>query len=301
MADDNNAGKGEGTKRKKAEPAAGVIAAPKKKPEETTQKLEEDAGNKQSNDTSDVSEFIGRLIGIVVALSIPYYLLFWKPVSWSPAIKLLITGVALVAIVLLYVFAQAKTHAVFRTISNAVVVILLGVGSAMIAVFFASNEQTQIFKLYCVLFFSLLPAWLYLQFVYTKGRTIWDEYVVNLFRLRVDHYAHLPEPPRTSLFHKEWRIATEGEQLPEGVERRGIYRKKFEGHFGLVEPDKHITFASFRGENLWPVVGGNAAHLGRLGDGAWSPGRASRHGVRIWSMLALRRLPEGKKMAGGNR
>ena len=41
---------------------------------------------------------------------------------------------------------------------------------------------------------ALIPGWLYLEFVVHRGQGLYDEYVLNLFRLHIDEYRNLPAP-----------------------------------------------------------------------------------------------------------
>ena len=51
-----------------------------------------------------------------------------------------------------------------------------------------------------ILLLAGLPGWLYLEFVRSKGYSLYDEYVINLFRLHIDQYCNLPAPPK----HTSW-------------------------------------------------------------------------------------------------
>lgn len=84
-------------------------------------------------------------------------------------------------------------------------------------------------KLAAAAMLSVLPGWLYLQFIKSKGRSLYDEYVLNLFRLHIDEYANLPSPPQHTSYHKVWQ-----ERHRElGVETKdNLYRKKFEAIYG---------------------------------------------------------------------
>jgi multisubunit Na+/H+ antiporter MnhB subunit len=204
---------------------------------------------------TELSEFIARVIGFSVVLGPLLYLFVWKNLPWGATTKLIVIAAVFVGFALVYIFFKAKTEKFFKLMSNAIVVILIVFGAVILSIFFTTQDQAQIFKIFTVLYFSLLPPWLYLQFISTKGKTLWDEYVLNLFRLHVDHYAYLPAPPKRSIFYEAWRKSYEKEKLrglPEGG--KSIYEKKFEGLFGPVGQDESLTLAVFRGENLWPVA-----------------------------------------------
>lgn len=108
----------------------------------------------------------------------------------------------------------------------------------LLAVVLETNDKVMALKIFVVAYFTLLPAILYLQFTSRKTLTVWREYVLSLFRLHADDYAHLPEPPHSSRYHQQWRearIKRVGEAEGESHERReeeNIYRRRFEELYG---------------------------------------------------------------------
>jgi hypothetical protein len=77
--------------------------------------------------------------------------------------------------------------------------------------------------------------------------------VLNLYRLHIDDYGSLPEPPIYSVFHQAWRSQSR-RRIDETPRAEGLYRKKFEGLFGTVSSRDGVAFSAFRAENLWPVA-----------------------------------------------
>jgi hypothetical protein len=124
-----------------------------------------------------------------------------------------------------------------RVIDYAMFVLLVG-AVILAAVFLDSETKVEALKLFAVAYFSLLPAILYLQFTSRRTPTVWREYVNTLFRLHVDDYASLPEPPELSRYIVAWRSAHERrlDALPEerrdGVDERNIYVRRFEELYG---------------------------------------------------------------------
>jgi hypothetical protein len=96
---------------------------------------------------------------------------------------------------------------------------------------------------------SFLPGWLYIRFIGQRAGAIWDEYVLNLHRLGLDHPQFLPRPPANSEYFEPW-FNGGGATLSR---HRNIYRQKFEAHFGRsaaeVGPGSRI-----RTETLFPIV-----------------------------------------------
>ncbi|MGI8758510.1 MAG: hypothetical protein ACR2K0_04320, partial [Acidimicrobiales bacterium] len=97
------------------------------------------------------------------------------------------------------------------------------------AVVFQEASGVIALKLTAAGLLSLLPGWLYLQFIKNKGRSLYDEYVLNLFRLHIDEYANLPAPPQHTSYFRLWE--RRHQQL--GTETKdNLYRKKFEAVYG---------------------------------------------------------------------
>jgi hypothetical protein len=89
-------------------------------------------------------------------------------------------------------------------------------------------SQVFLLKAFLVGFLSVLPGWLYLQFIAVKGTGLYDEYVLNLYRLRIDDVANLPKPPPGSRYWESWKTAAPADLDP----ARNIYLKKFEAAYG---------------------------------------------------------------------
>jgi hypothetical protein len=80
---------------------------------------------------------------------------------------------------------------------------------------------------------SFLPGWIYVQFTRSKGRGLYDEYVLNLFRLKIDEYRNLPMPPEHTSYFEEWRRHHDNlARGPGGLTKDNLYRRKFEVIYG---------------------------------------------------------------------
>jgi hypothetical protein len=84
---------------------------------------------------------------------------------------------------------------------------------------------------------SLVPGWIYLLFIKNKGASLYDEYVLNLFRLRIDEYQNLPAPPQHTTFFALWNEENKKLRSYLVSQRRkptkdNLYRKKFEAVYG---------------------------------------------------------------------
>ncbi len=139
------------------------------------------------------------------------------------------------------------------------VVVLLLVASS---IWLDTADQIVLLKLFVVLYFSMLPALLYLQFSSGKTLTVWKEFVLNLYKLQADDPANLPRPPTLSRFHEPWRTARRkalGRELAdndpeaERLELANIYRVKFRDLFGPV-PQAQQSVLSLKSVHKLQVV-----------------------------------------------
>ena len=207
---------------------------------------------------------IATIIVFYILAGLVYYFFVWKTIEdtntkWI-ATALVAVVSALLLILLIFSIMKKRDVTGLRAAPKTIILLLIIFGpilSSLLPVILL----TPLFKVCIVLFFSLLPGWLYIHFISTKGKTLWDEYVANLFRLHVDHYAHMPEPPEGSIFYRRWTEAQQGRTAVHEV--RGIYEKKFLALFGRwpsefasLAPSDVFSFGSFRAqaEKLGPVV-----------------------------------------------
>src|SRR5690349_12724715 len=107
-----------------------------------------------------------------------------------------------------------------------VTVLLATVAAALLpAVLFQPHSRIFLLKLAAVALFASMPGLLYVQFIRFKGPSLYDEFVINLFRLRIDQYRNLPMPPKHTSYYAQWRA--EHDKLDEpGTDN--LYRRKFE-------------------------------------------------------------------------
>lgn len=133
--------------------------------------------------------------------------------------------------------AEAVLTRVRRLYDYTVFVLLVG-AVIVLAIYLSTEDKVVALKIFAVAYFSLLPAILYLQFTSRKTPTVWKEYVLTLFRLHADDYAHLPEPPEVTRYVEAWHRARRRllERVPEtdraALEERNVYRRRFEELYG---------------------------------------------------------------------
>lgn len=206
----------------------------------------------------DASDRIAEVLGALLVFGPIFYFIVWRNLPLESTMKWIVTAAVLLVAGVIFVFLKAKKVRVFEVMGNLIIVTVIVFGVALCSILFTSETQSELFRIFVILYFSFLPPWLYLQFITTKGETLWDEYVLNLFRLHIDDYANLPEPPKRSTFHRKWSQARETKrslgEREQDQQEKSIYRKKFEGLFGPIPENDTSTFARFRGENLWPVA-----------------------------------------------
>jgi hypothetical protein len=136
-----------------------------------------------------------------------------------------------------------------------VTVLLATVAAALLpAVLFQPHSRIFLLKLAAVALFASMPGLLYVQFIRFKGPSLYDEFVINLFRLRIDQYRNLPMPPKHTSYYAQWQ--QEHKQLDKpGTDN--LYRRKFETVYGERAVSTRQFFADrkpMRSEGFYPVV-----------------------------------------------
>ena len=99
-----------------------------------------------------------------------------------------------------------------------------------------------------------MPGLLYVQFIRFKGPSLYDEFVINLFRLRIDRYRNLPMPPKHTSYYAQWQEDHDKLHEP-GPDN--LYRRKFETVYGERAVSTRQFFADrkpMRSEGFYPVV-----------------------------------------------
>ena len=169
--------------------------------------------DKQEPSATGQSEFLGFL----ALAGILYFAVIFRQLP-EGITRWVITGV-LVAIVLAISIAAAKWDTIAEKLPSVrrrglaaydlmifVLVVLLVV---LAAVSLAAEDKVVLLKIFAVVYFSLLPALLYLQFSSQRTLAVWRDYVSNLYKLRADDPGCLPRPPTLSRFYKDWSAARE--------------------------------------------------------------------------------------------
>jgi hypothetical protein len=137
-------------------------------------------------------------------------------------------GKLLKAVVRVRFRGQQLWDALRQTIKFLVLLLLILAALASTTILDRAS-QVLLLKVFLVAFLSLLPGWLYLQFIKVKGVGLYDEYVLNLYRLQIDDVVNLPKPPPGSRYWQQWFTAVKGADVDPA---RNIYLKKFEAVYG---------------------------------------------------------------------
>ncbi|HEY8339680.1 MAG TPA: hypothetical protein VIK95_07415 [Egibacteraceae bacterium] len=135
-------------------------------------------------------------------------------------------------------------------------VVAVVLGAAMM---FSANSRVFLLKSTAAALLAIIPGWIFLQFLRHKGPSLYDEYVLNLFRLRIDAIANLPAPPQHTTWYPLWH-AEHRHVVPAEV-TDNLYRRKFESVYGtssvstigLVTRGRKLRFKECS-ETFGPVV-----------------------------------------------
>lgn len=126
--------------------------------------------------------------------------------------------------------------------------LMISVLSVLIAAALMGGREDWLvaLKVFVALLLAMVPGWIYLLFIRNKGQSLYDEYVLNLFRLKLDAYENLPAPPQHTNYFAKWNEAhtkvreylVHLSALRAGTDKSfaptkdNLYRKKFEAIYG---------------------------------------------------------------------
>lgn len=112
--------------------------------------------------------------------------------------------------------------------------LLLGVAASVVpAAFVPQPGGVAVLKLGVATTLTLLPGWLYAVYLDRRGGSLYDEFVLNLFHLKIDDYGNLPMPPQHNSFFVVWKRAHDQLRNASGeATADNLYRRRFEGIYG---------------------------------------------------------------------
>ena len=135
------------------------------------------------------------------------------------------------------------------------VIVVASVTEAVIAAFIDRLPEPAGFgpvllRIVAVWALAFTPGWIFVRFLGQRMTSIWDEYVINLYRLSWDRPENLPPPPLASRFFESWQMAG-GEAR---VRSYSIYRAKFDAYYGPSASSTALDrLHRVRVETLFPV------------------------------------------------
>jgi len=169
--------------------------------------------------------------------------LFMREITWPvlgnyPWLRLTISVLFFGGLVVLCLLCAYERQRVIQAAKKTVIIVsLLAIGVSLIYIYwcFPEGDQRNIVLVIALAVPMLLPAWLYVQFMWRTQPTIYDEYTSHLFRLHVDEYGCLPEPREPSCFYRFWPGAEDPTADCSTRPSGNVYKEKFEEVFGPVE------------------------------------------------------------------
>jgi hypothetical protein len=107
-------------------------------------------------------------------------------------------------------------------------------GTLLMAVVLDQHSRLFLLKLVLAAALTVLPAWIYLLFISSKGKRLYDEFVINLYRLNIDRLGNLPAPPQHTTYYGMWKEAhAQLKAVTNSETKDNLYRAKFEAVYGV--------------------------------------------------------------------
>jgi hypothetical protein len=155
--------------------------------------------------------------------------------------------------------AGQASESATRTMLTLLLILVIGIVLAA-AIMFSDASRVFLLKFTAAAILSAIPGWLYLQFIRNKGPSLYDEYVLNLFRLEIDSPGNLPAPPEHTSWYQKWKEAHDSVVRGQDI-RDNLYRRKFEALYGpasvstigLIKRGDRLSWRE-RTETVGPVV-----------------------------------------------
>jgi hypothetical protein len=218
-----------------------------------------------------VSDAQAGFAGFLLFAGVIYFaFVFWQLPDGST--RWIVTGL-LVGIALVVWFASRHWERLEKKLpvlrkwghaaSDFLVFVFVVAAVVLAAIYLAPEDKIVLLKIVTVVYFSLLPALLYLQFSSRRTLSVWKDYVANLYKLQIDDPANLPRPPTLSRCYGAWEDARKsawekgrltlrpGEsrrKVEERIELANQYRLKFRDLFGRIpsaaEPQSVLSIRS---------------------------------------------------------
>lgn len=137
------------------------------------------------------------------------------------------------------------------------VALMLGAAATLVpAVALPHAASMALLKVGVAVLLTIIPGWLYAVYLLRRGESLYDEFVLNLFQLRIDDPANLPMPPRHTTQFTNWEIRHRQLSPPT---TDNLYRRRFEGVYGRHAVSTRAAFdtdqrGSLKPDTFSPVV-----------------------------------------------
>jgi hypothetical protein len=132
-----------------------------------------------------------------------------------------------------------------------VILLALVAGTLLTAVLLDQQSRLFLLKIVLAAALTVLPAWIYLLFISSKGQRLYDEFVINLHRMRIDRLGNLPAPPQHTTYYAAWKQARQQVVAETGSDTKdNLYRAKFEAIYGLEAVSTRELIDTGRRRNL---------------------------------------------------
>jgi hypothetical protein len=132
-----------------------------------------------------------------------------------------------------------------------VILLVLVVGMLLTAILLDQQSRLFVLKIVIAGVLTLLPAWIYLLFISSKGQRLYDEFVINLHRLAIDRPGNLPAPPQHTTYYASWRKAHDAVRAATGSDTKdNLYRAKFEAIYGVEAVSTRSLIDAEHGKTL---------------------------------------------------
>lgn len=179
------------------------------------------------------------------ALSMGWVATLWLPVALPFR---LLSMLSLLTVAAIYFLSRDRTQN--RDMSWFVNLLLLAgiiIAALSVSALLSPPDQRYLAKLAAIVALSFVPGWLYLQFTITKGKTLWDEYVLSLHRLDAASEDYLPPAPVKSRYNKGASYIR--------CDSNNLFVQKFASAYGdVVDGPDGTVRTKFRTDTFRPVL-----------------------------------------------
>jgi hypothetical protein len=236
-------------------------------------------GAELGNEEQSAEDAQAGFLGFLILATILYFAVVFGRLPEGGA-RWVITGVLAATVAAISIAAkkwdwvQTKLPTVQRhgiAAYDFLIFVLVVAAVVFAAVSLAAEDKVVLLKVFAVVYFSLLPPLLYLQFSSQRTLAVWRDYVCNLYKLQADDPASLPRPPTLSRFHRDWvkardRAWTDGlvkpltpdetrAEVDRKLEWSNQYQLKFRDLFGEIPLfEQPLSVLSIRSAHKLQVV-----------------------------------------------